>query len=160
MSAVKAVTLKDKDDNELYPVTSFDLVCGKSFFWKKCSQVTGINSSTAWQKTPISGWALTFTADVGAFYKVEIATSYLCWTENNVNIELDMNFNATGATILAPLYGTATGTGASGTAFPRNCGGIIQATATSVTITPCITAGRTGSYGRADDGYVFVMKVG
>lgn len=156
----KAVTLKDKDDNVLYPVTSFDLVCGKSFFWKKGDQVTGMNFSTAWQQVPISGWALTFTADVGAFYKVEIATSYLCWTESGVNIELDMNFSITGATIIAPLYGTATGTGASGAAFPRNCGGIIQATATSVTITPSITAGRTGSYCRVDNGYVFVMKIG
>lgn len=155
----KAVTLKNKDGDELYPVTSFDLVCGKSFFYKKTSQVSPINIPTAWTATPVSSWAMTFQADVGAVYKVEVYTAFMSWA-GSAPTELDLRFNLTGATSLASASGVAVGTYLNGTAFPRSASGIIQATGNSVTITPTITCGATGNYARLDEGYIFVMKIG
>lgn len=155
----KAVTLKDKDDNELYPVTSFDLVCGKSFFWKKTPGVSSMSISTAWTNTAIPNWGFTFTADVGAIYKVEIYSTYVAWNGSSAT-EVDMRFNVTNATFIAYGFGVATGTYGGGTSFPRAVSGIIQASSSSVTITPTLTAGATGNLARVDDGYIFVMKIG
>lgn len=155
----KAVTLKDKDGDELYPVTSFDLVCGKSFFYKSTPQVSPINIPTARADTAVSLWAFTFQADVGAIYKVEVYTSFMSWA-GSAPTELDLRFSLTGATSLASAGGTAVGTYLNGTAFPRSASGIIQATSSSVTITPTITVGAAGNYARLDAGYIFVMKIG
>ena len=155
----KAVTLKDKDGNELYPVTSFDLVCGKSFFYKSTPQISPINIPTAWANTPVSSWAMTFQADVGAVYKFEVYTSFMSWA-GSTPTELDLRANLTGATSLASASGVAVGTYLNGTAFPRSASGIIQATSSSATITPTITCGATGNYARLDEGYIFVMKIG
>ena len=155
----KAVTLKNKDGDELYPVTSFDLVCGKSFFYKKTAQVAPVNITTAWTNVPIPNWGFTFNADVGAIYKVEVYSTYFCWNGSTMT-ELDLRFNVSGADLLAYAFGIATGTyGGAGT-FPRSASGIIQATSSSVTITPTVACGATGNYCRIDEGYVFVMKIG
>lgn len=184
----KAVTLKNSNNEEVYPVTDAGLINGtlsstqiadsaittakigdeavtpakidlsKLFFYKACSQAT-VNITTAWANTAISGWDLAITAEVGAIYRVEVATGYVAYNGSSM-AEVDIKLGATGATGLAHAPSTMTGTYGGGVSIGRIAVSFFTATSTNVTFTTYLSSGATGNLFRVDAGYIFVTRIG
>ena len=128
-------------------------------FYKSCPTVNPVNIPTAWTGVTPSGWSLTFDAEVGAVYRVEIATSYLSWN-SSVASEVDLLMTNTNSTRISTAAAVATGTFGGGVSFGRILTSIIRATGTSITVGASVSVGATGNYARIDNGHIFVMRIG
>ena len=128
-------------------------------FYKSCPTVNPVNIPTAWNGVTPSGWTLTFDAEVGAVYRVEIATTFLSWNGSAAS-EVDLLMTNTNSTRISTAAAVATGTYGGGVSFGRILTSIIRATGTSVTVGASISVGATGNYGRIDNGHIFVMRIG
>lgn len=190
----KIVTLKNTNDEEVYPVTTAEAVNGGLYadngtevtgvvpdvttsriedgavtsdkidwttlpiFYKACPTVNPLNIPSAWTGVIPSGWSMTFDAEIGAVYKVEIATSYLCWNGASA-AEVDLQMDTTNSTRISTASGIATGTFGGGVSFGRMASCIIRATATSVAVSASVSVGTTGNLARIDAGHIFVMRI-
>jgi Tfp pilus assembly major pilin PilA len=128
-------------------------------FYKSCPTVNPVNIPTAWTGVTPPGWTLTFDAEVGAVYRVEIATTFLSWNGSAAS-EVDLLMTNTNSTRISTAAAVATGTYGGGVSFGRILTSIITATGTSVTVGASLSVGATGNYARIDNGHIFVMRIG
>ena len=185
----KAVTLKNNNNEEVYPVTDLSLVNGNI--------PTGRIADSAITTPKIADGAVTSDkidwTKLQKYYKAcsqvnpfNIPTAWKQvtpsgWTltfptnageiyrveivtgylcwNGGVQTELDMHLVHSGATGVATPASTMTGTYGGGVSIGRRVSGILKATGNSMTVKPGIAAGSTGNYARIDAGYILAERI-
>ena len=185
----KAVTLKNNNNEEVYPVTDLSLVNGNI--------PTGRIADSAITTPKIANKAITSDkidwTKLQKHYKAcsqvnpfNIPTAWkqvtpsgwtLTFPTNSGEIyrveivtgylcwngggltELDMHLVYSGATGIATPASTMTGTYGGGVSIGRRVSGILKATGNSMTIKAGVASGSTGNYARIDGGYILAERI-
>lgn len=185
----KAVTLKNNNNEEVYPVTDLSLVNGNI--------PTGRIADSAITTPKIADAAVTSDkidwTKLQKYYKAcsqvnpfNIPTAWkqttpsgwtLTFTTNAGEIykveivtgylcwngggltELDMHIVSSGATVISAVPSTMTGTYGGGVSIGRRASGILKATGNSMTVKVGVASGSTGNYARIDQGYILAERI-
>lgn len=185
----KAVTLKNNNNEEVYPVTDLSLVNGNI--------PTGRIADNAITTGKIANKAITSDkidwTKLQKYYKVcsqvnpfNIPTAWkqttpsgwtLTFSTNAGEIykveivtgylcwngggltELDMHIVSSGATVISAVPSTMTGTYGGGVSIGRRASGILKATGNSMTVKVGVASGSTGNYARIDQGYILAERI-
>ena len=185
----KAVTLKNNNNEEVYPVTDLSLVNGNI--------PTGRIADSAITTPKIANKAVTSAkidwTKLQKYYKAcsqvnpfNIPTSWkqvtpsgwtLTFSTNAGEIykveivtgylcwngggltELDMHIVSSGATVISAVPSTMTGTYGGGVSIGRRASGILKATGNSMTVKVGVASGSTGNYARIDQGYILAERI-
>ena len=185
----KAVTLKNNNNEEVYPVTDLSLVNGNI--------PTGRIADSAITTPKIADGAVTSDkidwTKLQKYYKAcsqvnpfNIPTAWkqvtpsgwtLTFPTNSGEIyrveivtgylcwngggltELDMHLVHSGATGIATPASTMTGTYGGGVSIGRRVSGILKATGNSMTVKAGVASGSTGNYARIDGGYILAERI-
>lgn len=185
----KAVTLKNNNNEEVYPVTDLSLVNGNI--------PTGRITDNAITTGKIANKAITSDkidwTKLQKYYKVcsqvnpfNIPTAWkqttpsgwtLTFSTNAGEIykveivtgylcwngggltELDMHIVSSGATVISAVPSTMTGTYGGGVSIGRRASGILKATGNSMTVKVGVASGSTGNYARIDQGYILAERI-
>ena len=185
----KAVTLKNNNNEEIYPVTDLSLVNGNI--------PTGRIADSAITTPKIADGAVTSDkidwTKLQKYYKAcpqvnpfNIPTAWKAvapsgWTltfpTNSGEIyrveivtgylcwsggtltELDMHVQYSGAESISRASSTMTGTYGGGVSIGRSAFGILKATGNSMTVKVGVASGSTGNYARIDQGYILAERI-
>ena len=185
----KAVTLKNNNNEEVYPVTDLSLVNGNI--------PTGRIADNAITTGKIANKAITSDkidwTKLQKYYKAcsqvnpfNIPTAWeqttpsgwtLTFSTNAGEIykveivtgylcwngggltELDMHIVSSGATVISAVPSTMTGTYGGGVSIGRRASGILKATGNSMTVKVGVASGSTGNYARIDQGYILAERI-
>lgn len=185
----KAVTLKNNNNEEVYPVTDLSLVNGNI--------PTGRIADNAITTSKIANKAVTSDkidwTKLQKYYKAcsqvnpfNIPTAWkqvtpsgwtLTFQTNAEEIykveivtgylcwngggltELDMHIVSSGATVISSVPSTMTGTYGGGVSIGRRASGILKATGNSMTVKVGVASGSTGNYARIDQGYILAERI-
>lgn len=185
----KAVTLKNSNNEEVYPVTDLSLVNGNI--------PTGRIADNAVTTSKIADKAVTSDkidwTKLQKYYKAcpqvnpfNIPTAWkqttpsgwtLTFPTNSGEIykveivtgylcwngggltELDMHLQYSGATEISRASSTMTGTFGGGVSIGRRASGILKATGNSMTVNAGVASGSTGNYARIDGGYILAERI-
>ena len=185
----KAVTLKNNNNEEVYPVTDLSLVNGNI--------PTGRIADSAITTPKIADGAVTSDkidwTKLQKYYKAcpqvnsfNIPTAWKAvtpsgWTltfpTNSGEIyrveivtgylcwsggtltELDMHVQYSGAESISRASSTMTGTYGGGVSIGRSAFGILKATGNSMTVKVGVASGSTGNYARIDQGYILAERI-
>lgn len=185
----KAVTLKNNNNEEVYPVTDLSLVNGNI--------PTGRIADNAITTPKIADGAVTSDkidwTKLQKYYKAcsqvnpfNIPTAWKSvtpsgWTltfptnagevykveivtgylcwNGGTATELDMHVQYSGATEISRASSTMTGTFGGSVSIGRSAFGILKATGNSMTVNAGIASGGTGNYARIDGGYILAERI-
>ena len=185
----KAVTLKNNNNEEVYPVTDLSLVNGNIPTERIAdgAVTTGKIANKAVTTDKID-WT-----KLQKYYKAcsrvnpfNISTAWQSvtpsgWTltfptnsgeiykveivteylcwNGGTQAELDMRLVHSGAEAVATSGSTMTGTYSGGVSIGRRASGILKATGNSMTVKPGIASGSTGNYARIEGGYILAERI-
>lgn len=185
----KAVTLKNNNNEEVYPVTDISLVNGDIS--------TGRIADNAVTTGKIANKAVTSDkvdwTKLQKYYKAcpqvnpfNIPTAWQSVTPSGWTLtfptnageiykveivtgylcwngggptELDMHVQSSDAEYISRASSTMTGTFGGGVSIGRSAFGILKATGNSMTVKVGIAAGSTGNYARIDGGYILAERI-
>ena len=185
----KAVTLKNNNNEEVYPVTDLSLVNGNiptgriadsAITTPKIADGAVTSDKIAWTKLQKYYKACSQVNPFNiptAWKQVTPSGWTLTFPTNSGEIyrveivtgylcwngggltELDMHLVHSGATGIATPASTMTGTYGGGVSIGRRVSGILKATGNSMTVKAGVASGSTGNYARIDGGYILAERI-
>ena len=185
----KAVTLKNNNNEEVYPVTDLSLVNGNiptgriadnAITTPKIADDSVTSDKIDWTKLQkyYKACSRVNPFNISTAWKSVTPSGWtLTFPTNSGEIykveivteylcwngggqtELDMRLEYSGAEAVATSGSTMTGTYSGGVSIGRRASGILKATGNSMTVKPGIASGSTGNYARIEVGYILAERI-